>query len=106
MSLITLGLRLVNLKGSLDKHLYTYTNGIYLLSFITAHAVDLLIPVKANGSNCKVCVGNANLLPLSLFWSKKKIAYGYSEERDLSRQARGWVVFPRRTEYSRSLPKV
>ena len=25
MSLITLGLRLVNLKGSLDKHLYTYT---------------------------------------------------------------------------------
>ena len=52
MSLITLGLRLVNLKGSLDKHLYTYTNAIYLLSFITAHAVELLMPVQANGSNC------------------------------------------------------
>ena len=52
MSLITLGLRLVNLKGSLDKHLYTYTKGIFLLSFMTALAVDLSMPVKANGSNC------------------------------------------------------
>ena len=52
MSLITLGLRLVNLKGSLDKHLYTYTKGIFLLSFMTALAVDLLMPVKTNGSNC------------------------------------------------------
>ena len=52
MSLITLGLWLVNLKGSLDKHLYTYTKDIYLLSFMTALAVDLLMPVKANGSNC------------------------------------------------------
>ena len=51
MSLITLGLWLVNLKGSLDKHLYTYTKDIYLLSFMTALAVDLLMPVKANGSN-------------------------------------------------------
>ena len=52
MSLITLGLWLVNLKGSLDKHLYIYTKDIYLLSFMTALAVDLLMPVKANGSNC------------------------------------------------------
>ena len=52
MSLITLGLRLVNLKGSSDKHLYTYTKDIYLLSFMTSLAVDLLMPVKANGSNC------------------------------------------------------
>ena len=52
MSLITLGLRLVNLKGALDKHLYTYTKGIFLLSFMTALAVDLSMPVKANGSNC------------------------------------------------------
>ena len=52
MSLITLGLRLVNLKGSLDKHLYTYTKGIFLLGFMTALAVDLLMPVKRNGSNC------------------------------------------------------
>ena len=51
MSLITLGLWLVNLKGSLDKHLYIYTKDIYLLSFMTALAVDLLMPVKANGSN-------------------------------------------------------
>ena len=33
MSLITLGLRLVNLKGSLDKHLYTYTKGIFFTEF-------------------------------------------------------------------------
>ena len=46
MRLITLGLWLVNLKGSLDKHLYTYTKDIYLLNFITAHALDLLMPVK------------------------------------------------------------
>ena len=35
MRLITLGLRLVNYKSC-----------IYLLNFITAHALDLLMPVK------------------------------------------------------------
>ena len=99
------GIVVGKLEGVLDKHLYTYKSGIYLLDFITAHVLDLLMPVKVKISAIvKSVLGIPTLLLLSLFFPKKKI--GYSEERDLSGQARGGVVLSRRRECFRSLPKV
>ena len=86
MSFITLGLRLVNFKGSsinvLDKRLFL--RELYLFTEFHRHSSRSRSFDASQDKMTAVRVGNSNLLLLSLFWPKKKM--GYSKERDLSGQ--------------------